>query len=125
MENKGMEEINRDNEAVFDKTDFLTRVEDDMELAKQLGQMFLDDAHKTMKLIRERIEQSDSEGTMRAAHSLKGASANLSAYRVRRTASELEQAANRNDLSHAEEMFSVLEQELKNFEAELKLQILD
>ncbi|MCF8024181.1 MAG: Hpt domain-containing protein [Desulfobacteraceae bacterium] len=111
---------NNNSDVVFDKADFLARVEGDLELARQLAEMFFDDAHLTIELIRERMGQNDADGTMRAAHSLKGASANLSALRLRRSLADLEYAAKENNLSRAAEIFAGLKQELDDFSAELK-----
>lgn len=112
-------------DSIFDKADFLDRVEGDLELARQIGEMFLDDAHETMGLIRDRIRENDPDGIMRAAHSLKGASANLSALRLSSISAELEQAAKEKELSRAAEIFDLLETEAANLATELKRQILD
>ncbi|MFP4256875.1 MAG: Hpt domain-containing protein [Desulfosalsimonas sp.] len=110
---------------IFDKKDFFDRVEGDLELARQLGEMFLDDTRETMELIRDRIGQKDADGVMRAAHSLKGASANLSALRLHRISRDLEEAAKENSLARAAEIFPALEDEVANFTTELKRHLLD
>ncbi len=120
----GMAKNSSNLDGVFDKTDFLQRVEGDLELAKQLGEMFLEDARETMGVLRDRIGENDADGIMRAAHSLKGASANLSALRLRRISGDLEQAAKENRLSRAGEIFAILETEVENFRHELTRQIL-
>ncbi|MFW6271493.1 MAG: Hpt domain-containing protein [Desulfosalsimonas sp.] len=114
----------KDYGMVFDKKDFFDRIEGDLELARQLGEMFLDDARETIGLIRDRIGKKDTDGIMRAAHSLKGASANLSAIRLQRISADLEKAAKENRLYAAGEIFSLLENEVANFTAELKRHIL-
>ncbi|MCF8110580.1 MAG: Hpt domain-containing protein [Desulfobacteraceae bacterium] len=109
---------------IFDKKDFFDRVENDFELARQLGEMFIDETRQTMDLIRDLIEQKDADGIRHAAHSLKGASANLSALRLRRITADLEQAAKENKLLLAAEIFSMLEDEVANFTAELERHVL-
>ncbi|MFW6052324.1 MAG: Hpt domain-containing protein [Desulfosalsimonas sp.] len=105
---------------IFDKKDFFDRVEGDLELARELGEMFIDETRQTMDLIRDFIGQKDADGIRRAAHSLKGASANLSANRVRRISADLEQAARENRMSVAVEIFPLLEDEVANFTTELE-----
>lgn len=121
----GMAGKEEDFGRIFDKKDFFDRVEGDMELARQLGEMFLDDTRETMELIRDRIGQKDADGVMRAAHSLKGASANLSALRLHRISRDLEEAAKENSLARAAEIFPALEDEVANFTTELKRHLLD
>ncbi len=113
----------KDFGAVFDKDDFFDRLEGDLELASQLAEMFIDDANETIGLIRDRILEKDADGVMRAAHSLKGASANLSAIRLQKISADLEKAARQNRLSDAEEIFPLLESGMDDFEAELKRHI--
>ncbi|MFW6081544.1 MAG: Hpt domain-containing protein [Desulfosalsimonas sp.] len=113
------------SDVVFDKEDFMERLEGDLELARQLGEMFLDDSRETMEVIRDRLGENDGEGVSRAAHSIKGASANLSAIRLQGVSAELEKAARENNLSRAAELFVLLETELENFVGELERQVLD
>lgn len=112
-------------EQVFDKADFLERLEGDFELARQLGEMFIDDSRETLEVIRDRLADNDAEGVSRAAHSIKGASSNLSALRLRNVSAELERTAKQNSLSRAAELFALMEAELENFVCELKRQVLD
>ncbi|MFO7932065.1 MAG: Hpt domain-containing protein [Desulfosalsimonas sp.] len=120
-----MASSSKNPEEVFDKADLLERLEGDFELARQLGEMFLDDSHETLEVIRDRLDKNDADGVSRAAHSIKGASSNLSALRLSRVSADLERAANQNRLSRAAELFELMETELENFVSELKRQVLD
>ncbi|MFP4159757.1 MAG: Hpt domain-containing protein [Desulfobacterales bacterium] len=110
---------------IFDKADLLERLEGDFELARQMGEMFIDDSHETLEVIRDLLGKNDAGGVSRAAHSIKGASSNLSAFRLSRISAELESAAEQNSLSRAAELFALMETELENFVCELKRQVLD
>ncbi len=112
-------------DVVFDKKDFFDRVEGDLELAGQLGEMFLDDAGEKMGQLRDALEKNDLDEVLGAAHSLKGASANMSALRLRRIAADLELAAREQKKQHAAEIFASLETEMEKFVSELKRYVLD
>lgn len=109
---------------VFNKADFLERVEGDMELARQLVSLFFEDAAENMSLIRRGLDENDAGKIAGAAHSLKGASGNLSAVRVSMTAAELERAAKENRIGLAGKIFDRLEHEMADFESALGHQIL-
>lgn len=105
---------------IFDQKDFLERVDSDMELARQMGEMFVEDARAKIAEIRDLIERSDAGQLVNAAHSLKGACANMSALRLRRIAAELEQAAKNNEIAGARGKIGLLENAFAEFESELK-----
>lgn len=113
-----------DNKKVFDKADFLDRVEGDLELAAQLVELYFNDTAENMAKIRQAIADKDYEALICLAHSLKGASANLSGQRVRQTAYELENAAKKGELTGVAAVFARLEQELASFRKALQHQLL-
>jgi HPt (histidine-containing phosphotransfer) domain-containing protein len=117
-------ESSRDNIMVFDKADFLARVEGDMELAGQVIELFCQDAAENMEKIRGAIAGKVMTAVGRDANSLKGASANLSGMRVQRAAEDLEEAAKREQTSDAADLLDVLEDELTRFQTALSRQIL-
>ncbi|MBS3808841.1 MAG: Hpt domain-containing protein [Desulfobacterales bacterium] len=120
-----MEDKNGFLDGVFDKKDFFDRLEGDSELGRQLGEMFLDDADEKMGQLRDALEKNNLDEVLGAAHSLKGASANMSALRLRRIAADLEQAARKHEKQHAAEIFALLETEMEKFVSELKRYVLD
>lgn len=105
---------------VFDHADFLERVDSDIDLARQVGQMFLEDAREKIAALRDLIERREAGELANAAHSLKGASANMSALRLRRIAADIEQAAKNEDIAGARRMFVLVENALDEFASELK-----
>lgn len=111
-------------DALFDKADFLDRVEGDMELAAEIAEMFLEDAADNMDKIRQAVSRKDFGALGRAAHSLKGASANLAGMRVRQAAADLERAARENKPESVQHRLDLLEKELAAFRNALQGQIL-
>jgi HPt (histidine-containing phosphotransfer) domain-containing protein len=109
---------------VFDRKDFLDRVEGDMELAGQIAELFFQDSAENIAMMRTAISAKDWQALSRFAHSLKGASANLSGPRVRQAAYELELASKNGLDRKIPALFMNLEKELEDFQKALKLQIL-
>jgi HPt (histidine-containing phosphotransfer) domain-containing protein len=58
------------------------------------------------------VKQGDLQSLMRAAHTVKGASANVGAGRVRETATKLEALARRGTLDGSESLIELLRNEL-------------
>lgn len=115
---------NEIKDALFDKADFIDRVEGDMALAAEIAEMFLEDAAENMDKIRQAALRKDFGALGQASHSLKGASANLSGMRVRRAAADLERAAKENKPQSVEHCLALLEDELAAFRSALQDQIL-
>jgi CheY-like chemotaxis protein len=66
-------------ESVLDLDELLERVEGDRELLRELAAMFRDESPRLLSAVRRCAENRDARGLEEAAHSLKGACANLSA----------------------------------------------
>ncbi|MFW6284238.1 MAG: Hpt domain-containing protein [Desulfosalsimonas sp.] len=111
-------------DALFDKADFIDRVEGDMELAAEIAEMFLEDAAENMDKIRQAAFRKDFGALGQAAHSLKGASANLAGMRVRQAAADLERAAKESKPESVKQCLALLEAELAAFRSALQDQIL-
>src|SRR5258705_8393020 len=62
----------------FDVENFIVRVDNDEELARELIELFFEDSPRLVSEIRNAIESGESEKLERAAHSLKGAVAYFS-----------------------------------------------
>jgi HPt (histidine-containing phosphotransfer) domain-containing protein len=70
----------------------------DMDLLREVVEMFLTDLPNKLEELRTGIAQSDPDKVRRVAHSLKGAAANIAAEDVRSSAFEIEQLASNGDL---------------------------
>ena len=95
-------------EMVMDMPDFMTRVEDDMELARELAEIFLSDAVQKLDELENYISQNNAVGVRNVAHSMKGAAANLSALQVRALSQFLEDMGASDDLTGAKQTLSRL-----------------
>jgi two-component system, sensor histidine kinase and response regulator len=98
--------------APWNKTEALDRIGGDEELLQELCQIFLDESPKLLQKLRQAVTDGDSEGVMRAAHSLKGESSYLGASATSQAARQLEEMGRSKDLSRAGETVAVLEREV-------------
>ena len=96
---------------VWNRTAALDRLDGNEALLGELTDMLLEQIAEGIPLMSEAIERNDALGLQRAAHSLKGAAASLSAQRVGQRAGELEIMGRRHDLSRAREALGRLQQE--------------
>lgn len=93
----------------FDRAALLDRVEGDEELLAVMIQLYVEDAPRALETMRSALQQGDMHTLERAAHSLKGSSANLAANSAAEAAQRLEQDANRGDAAGAEANLAALE----------------
>jgi two-component system, sensor histidine kinase and response regulator len=102
----------------------LQRLGDDEELLRDLVQFYGDDSRVLMETIRSQLalreapaegEEAEIDGDelMRAAHSLKGLSANLEAIPVRDAAGRIERAARAGHFAEARDHLPALEHEIE------------
>ncbi|MFQ5515831.1 MAG: Hpt domain-containing protein [Myxococcota bacterium] len=106
--------------AVLDRDDFLQRVEGDMELARDLVELFLEDLPERMSDLRQALAGSNLELVHERAHSLKGSIANFSAHPAFEAARDLDELARSGIREGLDEAFARLENELQRAQRELK-----
>jgi len=99
------------SEEAIDLKEVLERVQDDKELLAELFDIFQQDYDVKRKLIQEVVEKNDFEQLKGLAHSLKGASGNISAKKLHVLFMEMEQMAKAQDLSKAAGLLASLDQE--------------
>jgi two-component system sensor histidine kinase/response regulator len=104
---------NKFSEQVFDKTKALENLGGDMDLLKEIIEIFLDDFPNQMKQIREGILTGDAEAVEHAAHSLKGSVANFAAKRAYDAAYRLEVLGREGNLEETNEALGDLEKEIE------------
>ena len=105
------------NDAI-DMQEVLERVQDDKELLMELLQIYCDDYVEKWKTFNEAVDKSDYEQLRTLSHSLKGASGNISAKKLRTSFLDLEEMAKQKDLSRAKEILKLIDQqfnELKEY----------
>ena len=103
---------------IFDKDDFLERTMNDLELGRQVLEMFLESGSQLLDSLEEAIKNENSQEVMRIAHSLKGSSGNVGAKRLSEFALLLERMSKEGNLSEIMERFHQLKKEFENFQQE-------
>jgi CheY-like chemotaxis protein/HPt (histidine-containing phosphotransfer) domain-containing protein len=104
-----------DANAVFAYDDFLDLLMGDDELADSLLAMFIANTPDDIAKLRQTIACGDAEQVRAAAHSIKGAAANLCATAVNAAAYAIEQAARNGDLAGAAALLARLESAWQTF----------
>ena len=102
---------------VMNVEDALRRLGDDEELLRDIIQIYLEDAPVMVEKIHNAVEQSDTNALQRAAHSLKGLAATLSASEVVGAAARLEHIAVSKNLSDAPKAVAEVEQHVSDLNA--------
>lgn len=104
---------------VFDVNDALNRVEGDRELLEEIVRIFTGECSSNMDAIRQAFASGDARLLERLAHTIKGASANLSAATVSEAAFKLEKLASSGNLENAGEWIDTLQREINRLLPEL------
>jgi CheY-like chemotaxis protein/HPt (histidine-containing phosphotransfer) domain-containing protein len=105
---------------VFDKACFLSRLEGDESLGKEIIEMFLQEYPKLLEGVRRAVEQRNAALLERAAHSLKGSVSDLAAPQSLDCARSLEQMAKKRDWEGARAALVNLEVALDHLVRELR-----
>jgi len=100
------------NEDVVDLKEALERVQEDKELLLELFDIFLDDCPKKMEAIRQAAAKNDINQLKDTAHSLKGASGNISAKKLYHSFLAIEQMAKTGELKDIHNLLAVIDQQL-------------
>jgi two-component system sensor histidine kinase/response regulator len=95
--------------------ELLARFDGDSELLKELAGIFLQECPRMLDAIRAALGGADSKTLETAAHTLKGSVGNFAASVPWETALRLELLAKSGQLSGAQEIFHVLEQQIVQF----------
>jgi len=108
------------DDQVFNKEEALEHVGGDMDILKELIEVFFEECPKLMDEIRETMASGDNTALRRAAHTLKGTADIFSAKNVVETALKLEMMAHDEKLDGIEETWSSLEKEIAQLQPALK-----
>lgn len=92
---------------------FLEALGNDLNLAKRLIDLFLQDSGRLLEDIRRAIDARDAAALRRAAHTLKGSVSNFPAGAARDTAARMEAIGFDGDCDTAREVFPILEKEIE------------
>jgi HPt (histidine-containing phosphotransfer) domain-containing protein len=99
-------------EPVLDRAAMLATVEQDLELLRELVEIFLAEAPGLLALIRSGLAEQQAEMVERAAHTLKGALLNFGARRACEVARQLEACGREAQLADAAQLVSRLDSEV-------------
>ena len=100
------------DEVVFDGKQAMSVVGGDMELLREVVQLFLKDYPDTMQKIQNAIREDDANGLNRAAHTLKGSVGNFGAGPAFETALRLEMMGRSGDMAGGMETYIALAREM-------------
>ena len=90
--------------AIMDLPAFMLALDNDEELLLEILIYYIDDSSRIVTEIAQAISVGDAGTAQRLAHTLKGSSANVHAYRLRDAAYQLEAAITRNELAGQAQM---------------------
>ena len=111
---------------VIDLNEFLERVQEDKELLVELLDIFMEDYGEKRVLLEDALSNSNYEEVKNIAHSLKGASGNISAKPLREIFLQLEAMGDKKDFSAWKELLSDLDQRFESLTSrigQLKIQL--
>jgi HPt (histidine-containing phosphotransfer) domain-containing protein len=98
---------------IFNMTEALDRVEGDLDLLKELADLFLEEAPNMVREIENAITTGDPTALQNAAHTLKGSVGNFAAPEAVAASFALEKMGRQQDLSNASPAFASLKHELE------------
>jgi two-component system sensor histidine kinase/response regulator len=105
---------------VFVLSKALEVVDGDIELFRDIANLFLENLPDSVARVREAIKMADGHALERAAHSLKGSVSNFGAKRAFEAAYRLEVLGREGRLPEAEDALTGLDEELKGFRSALE-----
>jgi PAS domain S-box-containing protein len=91
-----------DETSIFNEAELVQRLMDDQDLVEAVVIAFVEDMPLQITALKQFLASGDISGAQRQAHTIKGASANLGASRLRQVAFELEKLAKNSDIPEAE-----------------------
>ncbi|MBN1592005.1 MAG: response regulator [Candidatus Coatesbacteria bacterium] len=100
--------------AEFDRPGFIERLGGDEELAKEIMDAFLMDIPIQIEVLERALSEADEETARRQAHTIKGASGNVSAGSLKDLASEMEDLCSQGDMRQAQGLMKSLIREFEN-----------
>ena len=103
------------DEQVLDLKEFLERVQDDKELLLELLDIFVEDYKDKSRQLDEAVQRNNYEQVRSVAHSLKGASGNISAKVMCQTFTKLEEMGKDSNLAGAGELLRALKGQFEDF----------
>ena len=94
---------------IFDREALMARLSDDEELVSEVVEVYLEDTPHQIETLRNAHAEGDADKIVRQGHTIKGASSNISALRMRQIALAIEQAGKSGELEKVPELLASLE----------------
>jgi PAS domain S-box-containing protein len=107
-------EIEIEGEA-FDRKTALSHFNDDTELLSDVAGVFLEELPRKLSELREAVSQGDGKRLMTGAETVRSTAGAVGAARVLNCAQHLRVMGHNGDLTHAEKVCAVLEEEINEF----------
>jgi two-component system, sensor histidine kinase and response regulator len=108
---------------IFDKNSFLERLLGDEDLAKEIIEGFIEDSLCQIGMIKEALDNRNTEVIHRQAHALKGAAANISATALKELLYQIEIAGETKDLTKAASLIPKLDEKFEVLKKNLRLKL--
>ena len=105
----------------INREELAERLDHDMNLFRELVDLFVNDSTKLLEKIKETIINNDAPGLQKAAHTLKGSVSNFSAHRAYDMALQLENLGKNSNLSGSTEIFQNLDNEIVQVKEAMRL----
>ena len=97
--------------SIFDPSCLLNELGEEWELLGEILSVFQESTASDLKLLREAIASGNSDQTVRRAHKIKGAAANINAEGVRKAACDIETAVTAGSMQETSALIENLFQE--------------
>jgi two-component system, sensor histidine kinase and response regulator len=114
-------DLARPEQPLLDRAALLSRVGGDSELLRELINLFFEDTPGMVETIRHAIARKNASDLAKAAHRLKGALGNFSAYRTVQLAAQLEQHGRNASWEEVPQIYQSLETNLTSLNSALQL----
>ena len=111
-----MQNVEHSDVKIFDRQALLARLCDDEELANEVLSVFLEDTPHQIESLRAAHKDGDGEMIARQGHTIKGASSNISALRMRQIAFDIEQAGKQGEFDRVSELLAALEDQFRELQ---------
>jgi signal transduction histidine kinase/CheY-like chemotaxis protein/HPt (histidine-containing phosphotransfer) domain-containing protein len=105
---------------IVNKADVLSRLDGDEDLFREIVVIFLADSQSLVEQVSAAIARQDPEGVERTAHKLKGAVGTFTKGKALSAAQQLETMGRDRDLTHADETFAELKEQVGLLETVLR-----
>ena len=108
------------SDEILDVKEFLERVQDDKELLLELLDIYQQDYREKRKLLTTALATNHYEDVRGIAHSLKGASGNISAKKVRTIFLKLEDMGKLQNIAGHQQLLSALDTEYADLQKRME-----